>query len=71
MVGPNGGCGVRYIFLARQGIAQQTLEIRAVDVTNSSIGNTPMLPDLLSQIPPDPALGSLTAEQADDTRKML
>ena len=35
------------------GIDEQTLEIRAVEVTNSSIGDAPMLPDLLSQIPPD------------------
>ena len=35
------------------GIDEQTLEIRAVEVTSSDIGDAPMLPELLSQIPPD------------------
>lgn len=51
------------------GIDEQTLEIRAVEVTNSSIGDAPMLPDLLSQIPPDQVIGCVTADGAYDTRK--
>ena len=51
------------------GIDAETLEIRAIEVTSSSIGDAPMLPDLLSQIPPDQELGSVTADGAYDTRK--
>jgi hypothetical protein len=51
------------------GIDEQTLEIRAVEVTSSSIGDAPMLPDLLSQIPPDQVIGYVTADGAYDTRK--
>ena len=35
------------------GMDEETLEIRAVGVTASNIGDAPMLPDLLEQIPPD------------------
>ena len=51
------------------GIDAETLEIRAIEVTSSSIGDAPMLPDLLSQIPPDQELGSVTADGAYDRRK--
>ena len=51
------------------GIDAETLEIRTIEVTSSSIGDAPMLPDLLSQIPPDQELGSVTADGAYDTRK--
>jgi len=43
------------------GIDEQTLKIRAIEVTSSSIGDAPILPDLLNQIPPDQELGSVTA----------
>jgi len=46
------------------GIDEETLEIRAVEVTTSSIGDAPMLPDLLNQIPPDEDIRSVTAEAA-------
>ena len=51
------------------GIDEGTLEIRAVEVTSSSIGDAPMLPDLLDQIPPDEEIGSVTGDGAYDTRK--
>jgi hypothetical protein len=51
------------------GIDEQTLEIRAVEVTSSDIGDAPMLPELLSQIPPDQEIASVTADGAYDTRK--
>ena len=35
------------------GIDEETLEVRAVEVTGSSIGDAPMLPELLNQIPSD------------------
>jgi len=33
------------------GIAEETPEVRAVEVTSSNIGDAPMLPELLNQIP--------------------
>lgn len=53
----------------RIGIDEETLEIRAVEVTTSSISDAPMLPDLLNQIPADEDLSSVTADGAFDTRK--
>jgi hypothetical protein len=51
------------------GIDEQTLEIRATEVTSNSIEDAPILPDLLNQIPPDQELGSVIAYGAYDTRK--
>jgi Transposase DDE domain len=51
------------------GIDEQTLEIRAIEVTSSSIGDAPMLPGLLDQIPPDQEIDTVTADGAYDTRK--
>ena len=43
--------------------------MRAVEVTGSNIGDAPMLPELLNQIPSDQDIGSVTADGAYDTRK--
>jgi hypothetical protein len=51
------------------GIDEKTLEVRAVEVTTSNVGDAPMLPELLGQIPPDQVVGSVTAGGAYDTRK--
>ena len=51
------------------GVDEQTLEIRAIEITASSVGDAPMLPELLDQIPPDVEIGSVTADGAYDTRK--
>lgn len=51
------------------GIDEQTLEVRAVEITGSHIGDAPVLPDLLDQIPADQEIGSVTADGACDTRK--
>ena len=51
------------------GIDEETLEVRAVEVTTSNVGDAPMLPELLGQIPPDQAIGYVTADGAYDTRK--
>ena len=51
------------------GVDEQTLEIRAIEVTGSKVGDAPMLPDLLGQIAPDQEIGSVTADGAYDTRK--
>jgi hypothetical protein len=51
------------------GIDEETLEVRAVEVTTNNIGDAPMLPEILNQIPPDQDIGSVTADGAYDTRK--
>lgn len=50
-------------------VDEETLEVRAVEATGSAIGDAPMLPELLSQIPPDEEIGSVTGDGAFDTRK--
>lgn len=50
-------------------IDEETLEVRAVEVTGDNIGDAPVLPDLLDQIPADEEIGSVTADGAYDTRK--
>jgi len=51
------------------GIDEQTLEVRAVEITGSNIGDAPVLPNPLDQIPEDEEIGSVTADGAYDTRK--
>ena len=50
-------------------IDEQTLEIQAFEATSSDVGDAPMLPKLLSRIPPDQEIASITANGAYDTRK--
>jgi hypothetical protein len=51
------------------GIDEKTLEIRAAEFTTSDVGDAPMLPELLDQIPPDQEISSVTADGAFDTRR--
>jgi hypothetical protein len=51
------------------GIDEQTLEIRAAGFTTSDVGDAPVLPELLDQIPPEQEIASVTADGAFDTRK--
>ena len=46
-----------------------TGDIRAVEFTSSQAGDSPVLPDLLAQLPPDQPIGTVTADGAYDTRK--
>ena len=46
-----------------------TSDIRAVEFTPSSKGDSPVLPDLLSQIPTGEQIGTVTADGAYDTRR--
>ena len=48
------------------GVDEQTLEVRAVEITGSHIGDAPVLPDLLDQIAADERIGSVTADGAYD-----
>jgi hypothetical protein len=50
------------------GIDAETLEVRALEVTGSRVGDGPMLPKLLEQIPADEILSTVTADGAYDTR---
>ena len=50
------------------GVDAQTLEIRAIEVTDNAIGDAPMLPQLLAQIPEDELLCSVSADGAYDTK---
>ena len=43
------------------GIDADTLEIRAIEVTGSRVGDAPMLPELLNQIPADQPIGKVSA----------
>ena len=51
------------------GIDEKSLEIRATEFTTSEIGDAPMLPELLDQIPLEHESGSVTADGAFDARK--
>ena len=46
------------------GIDEETREVRAVEITGSHIGDAPVLPDLLNQIPAHEQIGSVTADGA-------
>ncbi|MCA3503312.1 MAG: transposase, partial [Rhodobacter sp.] len=48
---------------------EKTLEIRAAGFTTGDIGDAPMLPELLDQIPPEQEIAGVTADGAFDTRK--
>jgi hypothetical protein len=51
------------------GFDEETLEVRAVEITGSYIGDAPALPDLLGEIPAGEEISSVTADGAYDTRK--
>ena len=65
----HGGAKRRVWRKIHLGIDEETLEIRAVEITGSHVGDAPILPDLLNQIPEDQEIGSVTADGAYDTRK--
>jgi Transposase DDE domain len=50
-------------------IDAQTLEVRAVGVTSSNVGDAPMLEDLLGQISCDEPIASVSADGAYDTKR--
>ena len=53
----------------RRRSAPATSDIRAVEFTPSREGDSPVLPDLLDQIPQGEEIGTVTAEGAYDTRR--
>ncbi len=50
------------------GMDAVTLDIRAIEVTTNAIGDAPMLPNLLAQIPQDEQILSVGGDGAYDTR---
>lgn len=50
------------------GIDAKTLEIRAIEVTDNAIGDAPILPELLAQIPAEERIACVNADGAYDTR---
>ncbi|NDV12982.1 IS5 family transposase [Crenobacter caeni] len=50
------------------GIDADTLEIRAIEVTSNGVGDAPMLPELLNQIPSNEPIVSVSADGAYDTK---
>lgn len=50
------------------GVDAHTLEIRAIEVTDNSVGDAPMLLELLEQIPPDEPIASVSGDGAYDTK---
>lgn len=52
----------------RLGIDAQTLEIRAIEITDNSAGDAPMLPCLLQQIQESEPISRASADGAYDTK---
>ena len=50
------------------GVDAQTLEIRAIAVTDNSVGDAPALPELLSQIPEEERIATVSGDGAYDTK---
>lgn len=50
------------------GIDASTLEIQAMEVTDNSVGDAPVLPAPLDQIPADERIASVSGDGAYDTR---
>ncbi len=51
------------------GVDEESLEIRAVEITKNDVGDAPVLPVLLGQIPDEEDVASVTADGAYDTRR--
>ena len=64
--GPQGRRQWRKVHLAMD---TATSDIRAVEFTPSSDGDSPILPELLCQIPKDEQINTVTADGAYDTRR--
>lgn len=65
-IGPSDNGERREVHLAMD---VATSDIRAVEFISSSDGDSPVLPDLLGQIPEGEDIGTVTADGAYDTRR--
>jgi hypothetical protein len=52
----------------RQSLDASALEIRAMEVSDNSVGDAPVLPTLLDQIPVDEKIASVSGDGAYDTK---
>ena len=64
----HGGAKRRVWRKVHLAVDEATLEVRAVEVTGGGVGDAPMLPGLLSPIPADQPIASITADGAYDGR---
>ena len=64
----HGGAKRRVWRKVHLAVDEATLEVRAIEITGSGVGDAPMLPDLLGQIPEGEPIASVTADGAYDTR---
>ncbi len=64
----HGGARRRVWRKVHLAVDEATLEVRAVEITHSGVGDAPVLSDLLGQIPEDAPIASVTADGAYDTR---
>ena len=64
----HGGARRRVWRKVHLAVDESTLEVRAVEITGSGVGDAPVLPDLLGQIPEGEPIASITADGAYDTR---
>ena len=64
----HGGAKRRVWRKVHLAIEEATMEVRAVEMTDSTVGDAPMLPDRLSQIPEGEQIASVTADGAYDGR---
>ena len=56
----HGGAKRRAWRKVHLGIAEETLEIRALEFTSNDVGDAPMRPERLAQIPADQDIASVT-----------
>ena len=64
----HGGARRRVWRKVHLAVDESTLEVRAVEITGSGVGDAPVLLDLLGQIPEGEPIASLTADGAYGTR---
>jgi len=64
----HGGARRRVWRKVHLAVDEATLEVRAVEVTGSGVGDAPMPPNLLDQIPAHELIASVTADGAHDGR---
>ena len=63
----HGGAKRRVWRKVHLAVDEATLEVRAVEITGCGVGDAPMLPSLLDQIPEGEPIASVTADGAYDT----
>lgn len=64
----HGGARRRVWRKVHLAVDESTLEVRAVEITGSGVGDAPVLPDLLDQVLAGEEIASVTADGACDTR---